>query len=190
MARKGRKQVKIETTSAVIAERLVPDPMMTDAEFIHQRRLEHDRAERQGRKPRLDVGKITATENAMTRIGALCFIRRRHPHQERAAEEFKSLYEARYGCGTPALDASREPVDRSIIAHDSGMASKLDRTRRLAKAEAGLSKDAFDRLVALLVLCVPAGDGLHWRSRRSAVDQVLADLDDLSSLWGLARRAA
>src|SRR4051812_32765325 len=72
--------------------------------------------------------RVTVEENAMTRIGALCFIRRRQPHHERAAEEFKSLYEARYGGNGGAMDPSRVQVDTSPIAHDSGMAAKIDRT--------------------------------------------------------------
>lgn len=142
--------------------------------------------------------KITVTENALTRIGALCFIRRREGHHERAAEIFKSLYEARYGCGTPAMDASREPVDRSVVAHDSGMAAKIDRTWKLERAEKQLGKPTFDRLVALLVLCIPAGEGAplspsgrpNDRWVRQSITNALDDLERLCALWELSAKAA
>lgn len=173
-----------------IQNRLVPDPSMTDAEFLHQKNLERERAETLGVDPKLSIGKVWVTENAIERMGALCFIRRREHHHEAAAEQFKALYEARYGTGNPALDTSRVIVDSSPIAHDSGMAAKIDRTWRLAQAESELGKAAFNRLVALLVLCIPAGEGLTSRPRQRSVDAVLFDLDRLSAVWGLAKRAA
>lgn len=171
--------------------RLIPDPSMTDSEYIHQHNLERERAQKAGVKPNLDVGKVWAEERSITRLGALCYIRppRRQPHHEAAAERFKSMYEARYGIGNPAIDAGRPIVDNSPIAHDSGMAAKIDRTWRLKQAE-DHDKAMFDRLVALLVLEVPAGDGQHWRHRSASVDQVLADLDCLAAIWGFGRRAA
>lgn len=162
---------------------------MTDSEFYHQQAQEREDAERLGRDPRLTIGKVWVQENAMERIGALCFIRRREAHHEMAAERFKALYEARYGIGNPALDASRVVVDTSPIAHDSGMAAKIDNTWRLKQAE-DYDKPMFNRLVALLVLCEPAGDGLSSRPRQRNVDLVLNDLDRLSTLWGLVKRAA
>lgn len=174
----------------VTEKRMVPDPSMTDAEYWHQFRQETERAERKGRKADHEIGKVEVDENAITRIGALVFIRRRLDHHERAAERFKSSYEALYGAGNPALDPSRVQVDTSPIAHDAGMAARVDRGRELRAVHDHLGKPAFDRLVALLVLCVPAGEGLHWRPRSEAVTQVLADLNELAMQWGLAPIAA
>lgn len=161
--------------------RLVPDPSMTDSEFYAQRAANPT-------KPQL--GKVWVEENAMTRIGALVFIRRRLRHHEEAAERFKNLYEARYGSGNPAMDPSRVQVDTSPIAHDSGMAGKIDRTWQIKDAEDKLGKSSFDRLVACIVLCIPAGEGLSSRPRQRNVDQLLDDLDSLSTLWGYRSRAA
>ena len=169
----------------ITRSRLVPDPSMSDAEYIHQRRKEGDRAQATGTKPNLDIGKVWASENIITRLGALAHIRRRQHHHERAAERFKSLYEARYGCGNPGIDPSRIMVDSSPIAHDSGMAAKIDRTRELDDALTALGKPAFDRLVTLLVLCIPAGEDLHWRRRMVTIDVVLDDLDALAVAWQL-----
>lgn len=134
--------------------------------------------------------RVMVEENGMTRIGALCFVRKREPHQERAAEEFKSLYEARYGGMGSAIDASHAKVDTSPIAHDSGMAAKIDRTWKIKDAEDRLGKPAFNRLVSVLVLCIPAGEGLSWRPRKASVDALLGDLESLSTLWGYQKRAA
>jgi len=170
---------------------------MTDAEFLHQKNVERERAEAAGQEPRLSIGRVWVQENAVERIGALCFIRRREQHHEAAAEQFKALYEARYGAGNPALDASRVIVDTSPIAHDSGMAAKIDRTWRLEQAEQ-YDKAMFNRLVALLVLCIPVSDyapkassgRTNDRRVRQLTDDALFDLDRLAELWGLSRRAA
>lgn len=164
---------------------------MTDAEFLH--RMAEEMA-RTGRAPKPHIGKVWVTENAMTRIGALCFIRKREPHHEMAAERFKTLYEARYGAGNPALDTSRVIVDTSIMAHDAGMAAKLDRTADIERAIAHLG--GAERVISCVVLGVPCADRVDRQpsgqpSKRQlsvAVDALLSDLDSLSTLWGLARR--
>ncbi len=157
--------------------------------------------------------KVRVDENAMTRIGALCFVRKREPHHERTAELFKNLYEARYGVGTPAMDASREPVDRSIVAHDSGMAAKIDRTNKLQallygfpsrnEGERGIppqiTKEQGDRLIAALVLgisCADQADTMrsgqpNQRQVGKCVDDLLDVLDTVATIWGMqSRRAA
>lgn len=179
---------------------MVPDPSMSDSEFLHQKRREQDRSERLGVKPRLDIGKVLAQENAMSRIGALCFIRppKRQDHHERAAEQFKTLYEARYGLAGGSMDPSRIQVDTSPIAHDSGMAAKIDRTWKLRQAETDLGKPTFDRLIALCVLCIPCGEGAptmpsgrpNDRWVRQSVETALDDLDRLSAIWGFKAKAA
>lgn len=182
----------------LIRNRLVPDPSITDAEYLYQKNRERERAESEGREPRLSIGRVWVEENAVSRIGALCFIRRREPHHEAAAEKFKGLYEARYGAGNPAIDPSRVIVDNSPIAHDSGMAAKIDRTVAIESAEKLLGKEAFNRLVALLVLEEPVQEGAtilpsgepNRRHVRKAVDVVLGDLDALSVIWGYRSRAA
>lgn len=173
-----------------IRNRLVPDPSMTDSEYLHQKNLERERAEAKGTEPRLTIGKVWVEENAITRIGALVFIRRREAHHELAAERFKGLYEARYGAGNPIMDPGRIQVDTSPVAHDSGMAAKLDRTWQLDLAKSEMGKEAFDRLVAVLVLEIPAGEGQTSRPRQRCIDRVLSDLDTLSGIWKLSAKVA
>ena len=167
----------------MIRNRLVPDPSMSDAEYLHQ----------QARHPgRPNIGKVYVKENALTRLGGLAHIRQRQHHHEMAAERFKSLYEARYGVAAPGLDPSRVRVDASPRGHDSGMAARLDRTATLEQAMAQLGKAAADRLVALLVLGVAAGDlpraGTGWRARKASVETVLEDLERLAVFWGFRMR--
>jgi hypothetical protein len=165
-------------------ERTVDNPMLTDGLAYSGQRNVHYR--------------IKVTENAITRIGALCYIKRREPYHEQAAERFKSGYEALFGSGTPALDNSRPVVDTSPQAHDSGMAAKIDRGYDMRALVWGfgpdrpaiLSKKHIDRLVAALVLCIPPGQGLSSRPRQRAVDELLEAMDSLSNYWGLRSRAA
>jgi hypothetical protein len=161
---------------------------MTDAEYLYQKNREQDRARSLGTEPRTTIGKVWVQENAITRMGALCFIRKREPHHEMAAERFKSLYEARYGHGNTGSDPSKIQVDKSNLAHDNGMAAMLDRTVELDKAKAGLSTEAYDRLVAAIILEIPVGEGFHWRNRSAMIDLVLSDLDTLSVIWKLRSR--
>jgi hypothetical protein len=142
--------------------------------------------------------RVTVEENAMTRIGALCFIRKREDHHERAAAEFKSLYEARYGGQGGAMDPSRVQVDTSPIAHDAGMAGKIDRTVKLEIALKAMDKLTKDRLIACLVLgvsCEDQSDTLpsgraNMRQSGRCVEETLAALDELATMWGYRTRAA
>lgn len=142
--------------------------------------------------------KVRVDENAMTRIGALCFIRKREDYHERTAAEFKSLYEARYGGQGGAMDPGRVQVDTSPIAHDSGMAAKIDRTVKLEMAMKAMDKLMLDRLVACLILgvsCEEQSDTLpsgHVNRRQSSrcVDETLEALDYVATIWGYRTRAA
>lgn len=181
-----------------IQTRLVPDPSMTDAEFLFQKARELDRANAARSKPNLNLGKVRADENAMTRIGALVFIRKREDYHERAAEEFKSLYEARYGGQGGVMDPGRVQVDTSPIAHDSGMAAKIDRTVKLEMAIKAMDKHSLNRLVACLILgvsCEDQSDTLpsgraNQRQSGKCVEETLAALDHLATMWGYRTRAA
>jgi hypothetical protein len=179
-------------TKVHIQNRLIPDPSMSDAEFLFQHNRERERADSIGVKPNLNIGRVWASENAMSRIGALCFIRppRRQDHHERAAEQFKSLYEARYGLAGGSMDPSRVQVDRSPIAHDSGMAAKIDRTSAIKDAETYLGHDDFNELVRVIVLESPVGEGLTSRPAQRAAERLLHILDLLAELWGAKSRAA
>jgi len=180
--------------------------MITDAEYLYRKRQEAERAEKTGRLPNLDVGKVWVEENGLSRIGALTYIRRRQPHHERAAERFKNEYERLYGAGNPAMDPSRIQVDTSPIAHDSGMAARVDRGRSIleviygipATAEragvpAVLSPRSAQRVIASIVLeepCQSMAVSDSRKDRDEAVELLLADLDTLAVFWGYLARVA
>ena len=165
----------------VLHNRLVQDPSMSDAEFLYQKTKHPNRP---------NVGKVYVQENAIDRIGALCFVRRRLQHHEMAAERFKTLYEARYSAGTRSVDPGRVQVDTSPIAHDSGMAAKLDKTRALRAVKDHLGDTMYHELVRVVVLGSPVGGGLTSRPAQRAADDLLAILDILAELWGFKARAA
>src|SRR5690606_10514302 len=111
----------------------VNDPLLTDAEYIHQRSKRPD-------DPL--IGKAWVASNEITRIGALAHIRRALDHHKRAAEWFKNAYEALYGGVSPAIDLGKVRVDTSIMAHDNGAVARLDRGKALQLAMDELGKEA------------------------------------------------
>lgn len=166
-----------------LEERVVENPSYTDglyyadAATVRDQRLRH-----------------TVTGNAMTRIGALCFIRARQPHHEQAAARFKSLYESLLGSGAPAVDPERQPVDTSPTAHDNGMAARVDGYAELRSVETSIGKVAFSRIVASIVLgakCEDLADAMpggkpNWRQVSALTDKLLAALDKVAAHWGYA----
>lgn len=172
----------------VIENRTIPDPSMSDAEFHHQR----------AQKPNdPTVGKVWSQENAVTRIGGLAFIRRRLSHHEHAAEWFKNAYEALYGGIAPAIDASRVRVDTSIMFHDDAAVERVYNGWEMQDTLAGLG-DLADRVVAVIVLCIPCGDlakpGPSGKPSGHAVekevDHLLSALDRICELRGFKTKAA
>jgi hypothetical protein len=180
--------------------RKVDNPLLTEGERRAQWEREIESALRQSRPASMDAVKIWAEENTLTRIGALAYIRppRRQHHHEIAAETFKGLYEERYGSVGGAVDPSNEPVDTSAVAHDSGMAARIDRTVKIEMVETTLGKLVFNRLVAHIVMATPCAayaDILpsgqpNKRQVDKCVERLLQDLDDLAALWGVLPRAA
>lgn len=189
-----RAQVKAEMGSD--GTRVVDNPLVTDAIG----------------EARPDFLKITVTENVRTRIGGLAYIRpfnaktgkgKRRLHHEQTAERFLNLYERRYGRTSPAVDPAREPVDTSIMAHDSGMAAALDATNEIRALEhpwlrggviqpAVFHENEFRFLVAVLCLGMNIGHFTETAGRAldREVDRFLSLLDKLSVHWGLSMEAA
>lgn len=152
---------------------------------------------------------VSATVNAVTTLGALAYLPvaderkgadqpgKRFPHHDLAASLFKSRYEALYGGIGGAVDPSREPVDISTQAHDSGMAARLDKSAKLAQVIPALGKPVWDELVDMLVLCTPSAAYAdlmpsgqpNQRQVRAKNAERLAALDSLSILWELQSRS-
>lgn len=185
------------TTTVLKASRKVENPDLTPAQAKAVWDAETDMAEAERRNPNIEVNLHWATENVLSRIGALGYIRRprRQLHHEQAAERFKSLYEARYGSAGGAVDPSNEPVDTSAIAHDSGMAARLDATTELRKIEERLKghKAIYDRLIAQIVLGVPCSEycrttpsgQVNKRDEAKAVKWLLMTLELVAAIWGM-----
>jgi hypothetical protein len=167
--------------------RLVPDPSMSDAEYYAQRAANPT-------KPNL--GRVLVEENAKTRIGGLALVRRRLNHHEKAAEWFKNAYEALYGGLAPAIDMSKVRVDTSIIAHDSGMVSRLDHGKALQDTIAALGRPATDRIISCVVFGDPAGilapvgpsGKPSGRAIEAEVNALLDALDHVAELRGWKSR--
>ena len=66
-----------------VVARLVPDPMMTDAEFYHRRQT----------RPGPNVGMVSAQINLIELIGGLARIKGRDVVQEEAAARYRKLWE-------------------------------------------------------------------------------------------------
>ncbi len=181
MKRKG------QSVEAIIEERRVDNPSYTDGLYYGDSEQVRDRNMH-----------VVVTENAMTRLGAFCHVKARNrlPHHERTAERFKSEYEALFGSGVPALDNSRPVVDRSPVAHDSGMAAKVDRGRDIIAVLAYLGKSDADLMIDWLVLCTPASEYADMmpsgvRNQRQISEYVamrLAVLDRLAVHWNYGSR--
>lgn len=171
-----------------IENRRVPDPMLTDALYY---------AERAKKPGDPSIGTIWVSENAVTRIGGLAFIRRKLSHHERAAEWFKNAYEALYGGGmAPSIDLGAVRVDTSIMAHDNGMVARVDKGFALRQAMQSLGKATSDRIIASVVLCIPCAESAvpgpsgkpSGRAIEREVDFLLDALDQLAELRGLKSR--
>lgn len=171
----------IETTRTLLERVLLDDPMMTDAELVYQR----------ARKPGdPKVGKSPVDRNLLTTIGGLAMVRRRLRHHEKAAEWFKSAYEAAYGSVGSGVDLEAVRVDRSIIAHDAGMANRIDRAREMyavVKDLGGAISEPVRLLTAVVVfgcsVSEVAGQGARPRER---VTQALLDaLDRVAEMRGI-----
>lgn len=155
----------------MIADREVDNPYLTDALLYGEPTV-----------PR----RIVVRERIIGRIGALCYVRRRGKHHEKAAELFKTRYEAIYGAGVPAFDNARPAVDTSHRATDGGMAMRIDTAGMIRAALAFMGPEATARLVSCIVLEIPCGQGEHWRVRQQRIEALLADLDRLSEHWHLS----
>ena len=167
----------------LIRQRLVPDPLISDAEIIHRRaRNPHDR----------HIGKVLAATNMVTLIGALAFVRRRLSHHEKAAEWFKNAYESGYG-GMPAIDLNKIRVDFAALHHDDAAASRLDRGRALRAVLTELGPEATGRLIACTVLNIPCAHSAppakssgkpSGRAIERVVDRLLEALDRVAEMRG------
>jgi hypothetical protein len=99
---------------------LVPDPMLTDAEFLHRR----------AKSPGNDrVGMVQADVNMSTRIGGLALLRTRQQAHQEAARRFKAMFEGGRIGAPRAIDPEAIRVDRSA-SNDGGLFEIGEGSRR------------------------------------------------------------
>jgi hypothetical protein len=92
-----------------VEEQWVPDPLMTDAEFRHQKAVALERTAVDGRDRR-HVGEVLASVNLRTVLGG--FYRfRGTTAQQQAARRYRNLVETATIGGAKAIDHTIEPVD-------------------------------------------------------------------------------
>lgn len=161
-----------------VERRLVPDPMMSDAEYFEQRRT------RSGPH----VGKVSAEINMVELIGGLARIADRSEVQEAAAARFRLLHERAQLGGARAIDYTAVRVDTS----GGGDAVEFGERARHDYADAvrhlGLIRSSLVERVVVYDMSLRdiAGGGARARSRAKAD---LGDaLDDLAVHFRLAPR--
>ena len=178
-----------DLTLSTTIQRMVDNPLLTPAEKIEQVR-------RRPGDPK--VGKVEASTNELTRIGALVYIRRRLWRHELAAARFKSEYEALFGLQPGALDMSAIRVDGGRTTTDAKMAHRIDSGARLTGIIQTLGPTDTDRLVAAIVFASPVSErvdkmpgGLpNGRHVVAEVSALLSALDIVAEEYGYMTRAA
>lgn len=176
-----------------IVDRWHPDPMMTDAEFIHQRALATEKTAIDGRA-RKNVGKVLAKTNLRTLMGGFCRFRGTEA-QERAAARYRSLSEAATIGGAKAVDLSVEPVD-GRGANREPMEIGADARAALLAAQKMLGRHDLLRWEYVVIGDhFPTAYALRWfhrcngRAVEDAKDEVRKIADRLAVHWKLQSRA-
>lgn len=131
-----------------IEEVLVDNPLMTDAEFLDQRR----KAEARGKSPNevRKVGKEKVLRNMTAYIGAFGKFKGTEA-QIRAAAMFKSLHDrSQLGAGR-ACDLSIEPVDGGGINPEAIFEIGADARRKWIDTTIWLGQQDFDRFHCVVI---------------------------------------
>lgn len=129
----------------VIVNDMVPDPHMSDAEFIYQKDQARKRAEARGTQPNPNVGLVSVSRNMQTLMGGFC---RFHGNrsQNQAAAKFRSLYESAQLGGGRACDPSVEPVDGGGVNPESVFERGADARKRLNEVRGILGEQVYRRV--------------------------------------------
>lgn len=112
--------------------KVVDAPLMTDAEFLHQKEANPDFE---------NVGKSTARFSMDEFIGGFSRYPNREDHHEQAAARYLSLYERAQIGGAKATDYSMPIVDRSGPTEDIAMINGEDARREFKGVKTALGAD-------------------------------------------------
>ena len=131
-----------------IEEVLVDNPLMTDAEFLEQRR----RAEAKGKSPKevRNIGKEKVLRNMTAYIGGFGKFKGTEA-QIKAAAMFKSLHDRSQLGGGKACDLSIEPVDGGGINPEAIFEVGADARRKWIDTTIWLGQQDFDRFHCVVI---------------------------------------
>jgi hypothetical protein len=172
-----------------IEKKLVPDPSMSRAEFLH--RL--DMAGSMSRK----LGKVTADVSMTSLIGGLARIKGRTEVQTMAASRFRTLAEQAQIGGARALDYGAVRVDTSGPSQDGVVEATEDARRKYEAAKNCLRGEALGVVERLIVMdqtvsevAESLGYGKGGTARGKVTGIALSAANDLAEHFGYLGRAA
>lgn len=176
-----------ESGGDIIEDRSVDNPLLTDAEHLHQLR-----------RVKSEALKVTVPVNLSTIMGGLAKFRKDATEaQQQAAIRFKAMYERAQLGGARAVDPSLEPVDGGWINPEAVFESGADARREWQRVRSLLGYHDF-RLVEMVVIgevgiskftrSLFAGKTINGRMTRHAQSLVLRILDTLAVHWKLQSR--
>lgn len=142
-----RSIVDLGPAPSVAQEKEVDAPLMTDAEFLHQKEINPDIE---------NVGKSKAMFSMDEFIGGFSRYPNREEHHEQAAARYLSLYERAQIGGAKATDYSLPSVDRSGPSQDTALVVGEDARREFLKLKTTLGVSRANLLEAVIVGRTPA----------------------------------
>jgi hypothetical protein len=155
-----------------IEQRLVPDPMMTDAEYFERRRV----------RPGPNVGKVSADINMVELIGGLARVKNRTPLQEVAAARFRLLHERAHLSSARTMDYTAVRVD--VSARSGGGAAEhgeqARRDYRAAVRHLGMLASSIVERVVIYDMSLREVAGGGGRASVLAGEALRQALDDLA----------
>lgn len=178
VSRKGLRKMDLVATDGVrqVERRLVPDPMMTDAEYFEQRRT----------KSGPHVGKVSAEINMVELIGGLARIRDRSDVQEAAAARFRLLHERAQLGGARSIDYAAPRVDTSGGGDAVAFGEDARRDYADAVRHMGLVRSSLVERVVVYDMSLRDVAGQGGRNKARAKKGLQDALDDLAVHFRLA----
>lgn len=137
-----RQIVDLGPSAPTTENKVVDAPLMTDAEFLHQKEINPDIE---------NVGKSVARFSMDEFIGGFSRYPNREDHHEQAAARYLSLYERAQIGGAKATDYSMPMVDRSGPSEDIAMIVGEDARREFKGVRTALGEERARLLERVIV---------------------------------------
>lgn len=169
-----RQIVDLGPSAPAAESKIVDAPLMTDAEYLHQKETNPDLE---------NVGKSKALFSMDEFIGGFSRYPNREDHHEQAAARYLSLYERAQIGGARATDYSMPMVDQSGPGEDIAMIVGEDARREFRALKEALTTDQCKMLEAVIIGRTPARQIAARRAGKSevtgrAVAQVAQEVKD------------